>query len=123
MNHPPVITTMLLALNLICTVSFLGYGFSCLASERMAREFERFGLAKFRRLTGALQLLGGAGLIVGFQLPVVGAIAAGGLALQMLLGFGVRLKIRDRLVLCLPALIYLVLCALLCSLYLAKIFR
>ncbi len=114
---------MFFALNLFCTVSFLGYGFSCLTSEHMVREFERFGLAKFRLLTGTLQLIGGAGLLIGLQLPVVGAIAAGGLALQMLLGFGVRLKIRDRLVFCLPALIYLVITALLCSLYLDKLFR
>ncbi len=114
---------MFLALNLFCAISFLGYGFSCLTSEHMVREFERFGLARFRRLTGTLQLLGGAGLLVGLQFPVVGAIASGGLALQMLLGFGVRLKIRDRLLLCLPALIFLVLCALLCSLYLGQLVR
>ena len=114
---------MFLTLNLFCAVSFLGYGFSCLSSEHMVREFRRFGLARFRRLTGTLQLLGGTGLLVGLQFPVVGAIAAGGLAVQMLLGFGVRLKIRDRLVLCLPALIYLLLCGLLCNLYLSKLLK
>ena len=112
---------MFLALNLFCAVSFLGYGLSCLASKHMVREFERFGLAKFREITGILQLFGGAGLLVGLQFSVIGMIAAGGLALQMLLGFGVRLKIRDSLLLGLPAFTYLVLTALLCGLYLARL--
>jgi len=98
-------------LNLFCALSFVGYGLSCLTTERMAREFERYGLTKFRVTTGVLQLLGAAGLLIGFLVPLAGALASGGLATQMLLGFGVRLKIRDRFIQYLPALAYLVISA------------
>lgn len=98
-------------LNLFCAISFMGYGVSCLVTDHMVREFERYGLPRYRVLTGLLQLMAAVGLIAGFRFPLLGALAAGGLALQMLLGFGVRLKIRDRFLLCLPALVYLVISA------------
>jgi hypothetical protein len=109
---------MVPALHLFCAVSFIGYGTSCLVSRHMVREFERYGLARYRVLTGVLQLLGATGLLAGFQFPLIGALAAGGLSLQMLFGFGVRLKVGDRLLLGLPALTYMVLCAWLCALFL-----
>ncbi|MDA0767110.1 MAG: DoxX family protein [Verrucomicrobia bacterium] len=105
---------MVPALHLFCAVSFIGYGVSCLATDHMVREFERYGLARYRVLTGVLQILGAAGLLAGFQFPMVGALAAGGLSLQMLLGYWVRLKIGDRFLLGVPALAYMVVCAWLC---------
>lgn len=87
-------------------ISFVCYGISCLMSERLAGEFERFGLRGYRKVTGILQLLAAVGLLVGFAYPVCGLIASGGLALQMLLGFGVRLKVRDSLIQSAPALFY-----------------
>lgn len=107
--------TMFVALNLFCAISFIGYGFACLTTEYMVREFERYGLPRYRRLTGILQLLAAAGLLAGFKVPLIGALAAGGLAIQMLVGFGVRLKIRDSLPRCIPALAYLALSAWLCA--------
>lgn len=109
---------MVFVLHLFCAVSFIGYGVSCLASDRMAREFERFRLARYRVLTGALQLMGAVGLLAGFHFPLIGTLAAGGLALQMLVGFCVRLKIGDRFLLAVPALVYMVLCAWLCARFL-----
>lgn len=100
---------MFIALNLFSALSFLGYGISCVGSGHMVTEFRRYGLAKFRVLTGTLQILGAIGLLIGLWLPWVGIFASGGLALQMLLGFGVRLSIRDPIHLCLPALFYCVL--------------
>jgi hypothetical protein len=106
---------MFVTLNLFCAVSFAGYGLACLTTDYMAREFERYGLPRTRIPTGVLQLLAAAGLLVGFKIPLIGALAAGGLALQMLAGFGVRLKIRDSLPRCVPALAYLALSAWLCA--------
>jgi len=105
---------MFLILNLFCAVSFIGYGASCLTTAHMVREFERYGLPQYRKLTGILQFLAAAGLLVGFWFPLIGAVAAGGLALQMLVGFGVRLKIRDPFLLCIPAFAYLLISAWLC---------
>ena len=95
---------------LFCALSFLAYGLSCLFSPHMVLEFQRYGLARFRTITGALQLLAAAGLLAGLMLPWIGGIAAGGLALQMACGLGVRVKIGDRWYQCLPAGSYMLLC-------------
>ncbi len=80
----------------------------------MKREFARYGLAKFRVMTGTLQLLGAFGLLTGLQLPWIGRLAAAGLAVLMLLGVGVRLKIKDTLLQTFPAFFYMLLNAYLC---------
>jgi lysylphosphatidylglycerol synthetase-like protein (DUF2156 family) len=86
-------------------VAFVGYGVSCLVSPVMAREFERFDLARFRTLVGALEVGGGAGLLAGlWYLPLL-CVAAVGLTVLMLLGVGVRVRLRDGVMLTLPALL------------------
>ncbi|MGK0379173.1 MAG: hypothetical protein ACJA1Z_002997 [Patiriisocius sp.] len=104
---------------LFSALSFLFYGLSCLTSKRMTLEFERFGLSKQQQtLTGIFQLIGGAGLAIGYyQSLILTAISASGLALLMLLGFLVRLKIKDSVVLSAPSLMYALL-----NLYLALYF-
>lgn len=82
---------------------FLFYGLSVLASNSMVAEFERFGLAGFRKLTGVLQVLGAAGLGLGYLLPHLVVPAAGGLALLMAAGVVVRIRCRDSIVETLPA--------------------
>ena len=89
--------------------AFLIYGLSCLLSSYMKQEFARFGLAKFRLLTGALEVAGAGGLALGLVLPVLGWLAAGGLALLMFLGFLVRLKIKDRPIQAAPAFLFMAL--------------
>ncbi len=86
---------------------FVFYGFSCLLSSKMEEEFTRFGIPQYRKLTGILQILGGAGLIVGhYYLPLLEAIAAAGLSLLMFMGFAVRMKIKDSFALSAPALMF-----------------
>lgn len=97
---------MTLALTITVVVSavlFLVYGALCLFSDGMEQEFARYGLSRYRRLTGALELLGGAGLLVGLRVPSVLALAAGGLALLMLLGVMTRIRVRDPILETLPA--------------------
>lgn len=89
---------------LLTAIAFLVYGPCCVFSGHMVVEFERYRLARFRKITGYLQILGAVGLLVGFLYsPVAGLMAALGLSIQMLLGFGVRLLIRDSLLQCLPS--------------------
>lgn len=89
---------------LLTAIAFLIYGLCCIFSGHMVVEFERYRLARFRMLTGYLQILGAIGLLVGFLIsPVAGLVAALGLSVQMLLGLGVRLLIRDTLLQCLPS--------------------
>lgn len=73
----------------------------------MRREFERYGYPRYRKLVGALQLLGATGLLVGFYAPWAGQVGSGGLALLMLLGIGVRIKIKDTVLQTLPAFAYM----------------
>ncbi len=75
----------------------------------MGKEYERYGLKRFQRLMGALQILGAIGLIVGLYTPWIGQFSAGGLALLMLCGVVVRIKIKDTVIQTLPAFAYMVL--------------
>tara|TARA_B100000497_G_scaffold50432_1_gene58125 strand:- start:46046 stop:46306 length:261 start_codon:yes stop_codon:yes gene_type:complete len=74
----------------------------------MKMEFKRFGLEKFGLIIIALQFLGATGLMVGLVLfnPLL-IISSLGLALLMLAGFLVRLKLKDGILVSLPALFYM----------------
>lgn len=87
--------------------AFLFYGFGCLFSDGMVAEFERFGLSRFRRLTGALEILGALGLLAGYVIDPLVPLAAGGLALLMLLGVLTRFRVRDSLLATSPAILLL----------------
>ena len=102
--------SILTAVTLFCAFSFYLYGWSCLKTQRMVAEFKRYKLSQYRRLTGNLQLLGATGLILGLLFPIIGGLAAAGLSLQMACGLGVRIRIEDTWVQCLPAIIYMLAC-------------
>lgn len=91
---------------IFCAFSFLIYSVSCLTTAHMKQEFVRYGLSRFRALTGLLQLLGVAGLVIGFKYPAIGLLSAGGLSVQMLLALAVRRRIQDSLGQCLPAFFF-----------------
>ncbi len=97
------------ALILLSSLSFLGYGISYFKSTEMKLEFKRFGLEKFGAPTATLEVLGGIGLLVGIKFNPILLISAGGLALLMLLGVVVRMKIKDSLLVSLPAIIFMAL--------------
>ena len=70
----------------------------------MVAEFERYRIARFRSLTGVLQVGASLGLVVGqFSRPIL-LFSAGGLATMMFFAVIVRLKIRDPLYAAIPAL-------------------
>jgi len=76
----------------------------------MKLEFNRFRLSNVqRKITGLLQILGGIFLLLGFINPLIGLVAAGGLTVQMLLGFIVRLRIKDSFILASPSFIFMIL--------------
>lgn len=76
----------------------------------MILEFKRFGMTDTQRLiTGSLQLLGAAGVIVGLFIPIIGLLASGGLTFMMLVAFMVRIKIKDGFLQSSPSLLFLVL--------------
>ncbi len=100
---------MMIVLIWLSALSFLFYGISYFTSQKLKDEFKRYGLAKFGPLTAVLEILGGIGLLVGLHVPLILSVASGGLALLMLLGFGVRLKIKDGLWLSLPSFLFMLL--------------
>ncbi len=105
---------MNLALILFSALSFLGYGSACFFLTGFKGEFDRYGLGPQRTLVGALQLGAAFGLLAGMDLPWIGRVASGGLALMMVVAVGVRVRIEDTLPRTLPALFYLALNAYLC---------
>lgn len=91
-------------LRALSMLSFFYYGISVLVSDAMVEEFEKFGLIRFRRLTGVLEVLGATGLLLGYVIPPMVIAASGGLALLMILGVGARHRAGSTLVEALPAL-------------------
>jgi len=91
---------------LVSAGSFLFFG---VYSFFLTSEFKRYGLAKFQKLTGCLQLLGAIGLLVGLKVDLILSISALGLTLLMLLGFIVRLKVKDGVLLSLPSFLFMIL--------------
>ena len=95
---------LLTALTWLSGVSFIYFGIGCLSSEFIISEFIRYGLAKFRVLTGLLQLLGAAGLLIGLYFsPKILLVASIGLGALMVCGFIVRISISDSFFKCLPS--------------------
>lgn len=85
----------------------------------MRLEFARYGLSQYRAMTGALQLAGATGLILGLWFTPLGLAASLGLSLQMAAGVGVRIHIRDKWFQCIPAVFYCIVNALLVYVYYA----
>ncbi len=82
---------------------FAWYGMSCFLSKTMVAEFDRYGLARFRVLTGMLQLAGSLGLVMGHFHRAILLFSAGGLATMMFLGVMTRVRIQDPLDAAIPA--------------------
>lgn len=74
----------------------------------MVIEFERYGLRKFRVLTGTLEVSGALGQLVGFMIPQLLTVSSLGLAMLMICGIVTRIRIRDPWFSFLPALILLI---------------
>ena len=100
-------TSLVTTLQCLTGVAFIGYGVSCLLSPGLVAEFERFGLARFRILTGWLEVAGGAGLLLGLRWPALGLVAALGLAVLMGLGVWTRIRTGDSIPKTLPAIAFL----------------
>lgn len=96
---------MFLVLTIINAFAFIIYGFLCIFTNHMIEEFTRYNLLKFRELTGILELLGGIGCILGFCFfPSLFIFSCAGLAILMLLGIIVRVKVGDPIYQIIPAL-------------------
>ena len=95
--------SLLLPFVIVSSVIFLVSGVSCFLGPDKRKEFGRFGLDRVRILTGALELVGACGLVVGLRWPPALGLAAGGLTLLMLGAVAVRVRQRDTAGQLLPA--------------------
>ena len=86
---------LLVILVAVSAVAFLYYGAETLFADRPRREFERYGLPHLRVFVGSMQLLGAAGVLIGIFVAPIGAVAAAGLTIMMLLGLVARYRIHD----------------------------
>ncbi len=75
----------------------------------MKEEFKRFGLEKMGLTIILLEIIGALGLLVGLTFNFMLIVSSLGLALLMLAGVIVRLKVNDSFWITLPALFYMVL--------------
>ena len=75
----------------------------------MLTEFKRYGLDKYRRLTGSLQILGALSLLAGLFYFPLAVIGSAGLSLLMFMGLAVRIRLRDSFIKSTPAFFYAVL--------------
>jgi hypothetical protein len=94
---------------LLSSLSFLTYSFSYFNAPHMKKEFKRFGLEKVGLTTVILQIIGALGLLIGLQFNFLLVISSLGLAILMLAGLIVRIKLKDSIWISLPALFYMVL--------------
>ena len=101
--------TLLIALIIISSLSFIAYGIAYFISTNMKSEFKRFGLEKAGALTAVLEILGALGLLVGLKFQMILLISSAGLAILMLLGVAIRMKIGDPFFVTLPALFFMML--------------
>ena len=92
----------------VSILAFLFYGITCLITTRMVAEFERYRLARVRRMVGALELLGAIGMLAGYAYPPLLIVSAAGLTMLMLLGVATRIRIGDSLTRTLPAIAFFV---------------
>ena len=94
---------------LISSFSFFAYAYSYFNAPHMKNEFKRFGLEKIGLTTVLLEITGALGLLIGLKFDFILLISSLGLALLMLIGFIVRMKLKDSIWVSLPAFFYMVL--------------
>lgn len=98
----------LILLEIISIIAFFSYGIACICMEKFFHEFKRYKLSQFRILTGVLEVLGSAGLILGSYIPIFKTLASLGLTLLMIAGVSVRIRIKDSLIQIFPAAILMI---------------
>jgi uncharacterized membrane protein YphA (DoxX/SURF4 family) len=111
---------VLLVASVVSGLSFLFYGCRVLFGTASRGEFERFGVPATRRLVGLLEVLGGTAVLLGLAVAPLGAFAAAGLTVLMVLGLTVRVRIHDAPRLMVPAASLGALNAVLVVLFLAQ---
>ena len=115
-------------LNLISSISFIIYGFSCLYSKKMTSEFIRFEILPYKNFAGIAQIISSL-LILAGTLNIYNtnlntifiSLGAFILTIQMLVVIIVRIIKKDNLYVTIPGILYLILNSLIFLNYLSKV--
>jgi DoxX-like family len=91
----------------ISGLSFLFYGISYFVAPKMKSEFKRFNLEKLGLLVIILEICGALGLLFGLWFKPLLIFSSGGLSLLMFLGIIVRMRLKDSLLITIPALFFM----------------
>ena len=94
---------LLVSLVFLSALSFTYYGLGCILSPRLHDEYLRYGIPHLRVVSGTLQLLGAAAVVIGLVVGPLGAAASAGLCLMMVLGVSMRLRMHDTFRMMVPA--------------------
>ena len=94
---------------LVSGLSFLFYGVSYFIAPKMKSEFKRFNLEKLGLFVIILEISGAIGLLVGLWYIPLLLFSAAGLSLLMFLGIIVRIRLKDSLLITIPALFFMLL--------------
>ncbi|MAS52273.1 MAG: hypothetical protein CMD20_03610 [Flavobacteriales bacterium] len=95
--------------SLFSSLSFFGYVIAYFVGPQMKLEFKRFNLQKIGGYIVVLEFLGALGLIVGLKFNLILIVSSLGLALLMLAGVVVRVRLKDGLLVSFPAFFFMVL--------------
>jgi uncharacterized membrane protein YphA (DoxX/SURF4 family) len=101
--------SLILLLTLFSSASFVVYGVAYFFAPHIKNEFKRFGLEKFGVLTAILEIVGAMGLLVGLVYTPILLISSGRLAVLMCLGVVTRIRVKDSVLVSLPAFLFMVL--------------
>ncbi|MAW65657.1 MAG: hypothetical protein CMD18_05615 [Flavobacteriales bacterium] len=101
--------TLIQICSLFSSLSFFGYVITYFTSPQMKLEFKRFSLEKIGFYIIILELLGAIGLLVGLKINFILSISSLGLFLLMLSGVIVRIRLKDSILISLPAFFYMIL--------------
>lgn len=101
--------SVLNAVVILVSVSFIIYGITCIGSARMKQEFERFQLPGFAPWIGILEIAAGIAMLIGLAVPWLLLLATGGLTLLMAVALFVRIRVGDTLWQSSPAVVFFLL--------------
>ncbi|MAX29902.1 MAG: hypothetical protein CMG14_03175 [Candidatus Marinimicrobia bacterium] len=91
---------------LFSSISFVIYSLNSIFSKRMILEFSRWGVGNLRILVASFQMFGGIGLFLGMYNVWLLCLASFLLTLMMISAVIIRIRVKDSVLITLPAIIY-----------------
>ena len=91
---------------LFSSISFVIYSLNSIFSKRMILEFSRWGVGNLRILVASFQMFGAIGLLLGMYNIWLLCLASFLLVLMMISAVIIRIRVKDSILMTLPAIIY-----------------